>query len=338
MGKNILITTAGGSGIYPFIEAAKTSKYDINLVLTDASEIAGALYEVEKSYVVPPVNDKNYLCVLKEIIKKEKIQYFISLLDEELIFLADKDLGVKTLMPSKEALLNTWDKIKTYQNCPEFFSQTWILNETLNLKEIWKQKPILLKPALSRGGRGIIIPEDFEELEFYAKRFIKKSIPYLIQKFVEGKEYNVSTLHDKEGNLIYAISRWKFEKRLIKSGSKASVVEKNEEVINFALQVLKKLGLTYGFNNVEVIQNEKGIFLLEVNGGRIAAQDMNIVKSGVNFLDIFIDIVDNKKVTPPEIKEGMCNIKTSRDIWVEFKEIENKKRTLNEYLNSCSSS
>jgi carbamoylphosphate synthase large subunit len=335
--KNLLVTTAGGSGIYPIIESVKSSKYNINLVLVDASEIAGALYEVDKSYIIPPVNDKNYLCVLEKILKKEKIEYFISLLDEELIFLADKKIPAKTLIPKKESLINTWDKIKTYKKAKKFFAKTWILSNEVDLREIWKQNPILLKPALSRGGRGIIIPEDFEEFEFYAKRFIKKQIPYLIQKFVKGKEYNISTLHDKKGNLIYAISRWKFEKRVIKSGSKASVIEYNQKVIDFALDVLKELDLNYGFNNVEVIENSDGIFLLEVNGGRIAAQDMNIVKAGINVVDLFIDIVDEKEILPIKVNDGMCNIKTSRDIWVEFEKIEDKKRILDEYINSCGS-
>jgi len=342
---NLLITTAGGSGIYPSIEAVKSSKYNINLVLVDASEIAGALYEVEKSYIIPPVDDENFFCVLEEIIKKEKIEYFISFLDEELNILAknrDKldKMNIKYLIPSYESLIASWDKRLTLKKLKDFFPETYILDKDLDLKKVWKRlnSKVLLKPALSRGGRGIIIPEEFDEFEFYANKFIKKEIPYLIQKFLEGKEYNITTLYDKKGNLIYAIPRWKFEKRIIKSGSKASVIVENDNVVNFALNALKKMNLEYGFNNVEVIENEEGIFLLEINAGRIAAQDMNIVKAGVNYIDLFIDIVNNKPIDKIKIKTGVCNIKTSRDIWVNFEDIENKKRIYNEIVNNCSTS
>jgi len=335
---NLLVTTAGGSGIYPIIEAVKSSKYNISLILVDGSELAGGLYEGYKSYKIPFVNHKKYFCYLNKIIKKENINYMISLLDEELNEISGK-LNVKTLIPSKKSLLYAWDKRKTLKVCKEYMSKSYILDKSLDLRQIYNElKTVLLKPALSRGGRGIIIPEDFEEFVFYTQRFLKKNIPYLIQEFVTGKEYNITTLHNKNSNLIYAIPRWKFEERVIKSGSKASVIEKNDEVVKFALDVLKKMDLEYGFNNVEVIQNDEGIFLLEVNAGRIAAQDMNIVKAGVNIVDLFIDIVNDKEITPIKPKLGICNIKTSRDIWVDFNDIENKKKEYNEIVDSCSSS
>ncbi|WP_457564440.1 ATP-grasp domain-containing protein [Caminibacter sp.] len=342
---NLLVTTAGGSGIYPVIEAVKSSKYDINLVLVDASKIAGALYEVDKSYIIPMVSEKEFFCVFKEIIKKEKITHLLSFLDEELNFLATKKdeldkLEVKHLIPNLSPLLKTWDKIETFKSLKEYMPKSFILEENLDLKKIWEELNgnLLLKPALSRGGRGIIIPEDFEEFEFFAKKFLKKQIPYLISKFIQGKEYNITTLFDKDGNVVYAIPRWKFEERIIKSGSKASVIVENKKVVNFALEVLNKIGLNYGFNNVEVIENDEGIFLLEINGGRIAAQDMNIVKAGVNFVDLFIDIVENRKLTKVTYKKGVCNIKTLRDIWVDFEDIEKKEREYEKNLNSCRSS
>jgi len=337
--KNLLVTTAGGSGVYPTIECVKNSKYKINLILADASELAPALYEGFKSYKMPLVSKNEYMCVLEEIIKRENIEYIMTPLDEELNFLADKDLKVKHLIPKKEPLLDCWDKRRTFNKLKDLMPKGYILSSELNLKEVFeKLYPLLLKPALSRGGRGIIIPEDFEEFEFYAKRFIKKSIPYLVQKLIKGKEYNITTLHDKKGNLIYAIPRWKFEKRVVKSGSKASVIVENERVVDFALNVLKRLDLEYGFNNVEVIENDEGIFLLEVNAGRIAAQDMNIVKAGVNYVDLFIDIVDDKDVIFPKYKLGICNLKSLRDIWVDFSEIKKKERVYEEIFNSCRTS
>ena len=344
---NLLATTAGGSGIYSVIEAVKSSKYKdkIKLVLVDANSIAGALYEVERSYIVPTVNKKEFFCVLKKIIKKENINYMLSLLDEELNFLSTKideikQLGVKTLIPNHTSLLNSWNKIETFKRCNEYMPKSFILDSSIDLRRIWNELDgkVILKPAIGRGGRDIILPEDFEEFEFFTKKFIKKQTKYLIQKFIKGKEYNITSLHNKNGEVVYAISRWKFEDRIIKSGSKASVIEENDSAIEFALSILKKMNLEYGFNNVEVIQNSDGIFLLEVNGGRIAAQDMNIVKAGVNYIDFFIDIVDNKEIKKPKIKFGVCNIKTLRDIWVDFDDITKKVLEYEENFNSCSSS
>jgi carbamoyl-phosphate synthase large subunit len=344
---NLLVTTAGGSGIYSAIEAVKSSKYKdrINLILVDSNELAGALYEVKKSYVLPMVSDDKYFCVLQEIIKKENVTHMISLLDEELNFLSDKveildKMGVKTLIPNSQSLINSWDKSKTYEICKKFMPKTYILDGNIDIKLIWDEFKgrLLLKPATSRGGRGIIIPEDIEELNFFANRFIKQKKVYLVQKLIEGKEYNITSLHSKKGEVIYAVSRWKFEKRVIKSGSKASVIVNSPSTVNFALKILKKMNLEYGFNNIEVIENDEGIFLLEVNAGRIAAQDMNIVKAGINYVDLFIDVVDNNSVVKPSIKYGVCNIKTSRDIWVDMQDIERKVLEYEKNINNCGSS
>ena len=344
---NLLITTAGGSGIYPSIEAVKSSKYKdrIKLVLVDASSIAGALYEVDRSYIVPMVDEEEFFCVLTDIIKKERINYMLSFLDEELNFLSTKldalaSLGVRTLIPDHSALMRSWNKIATFKVCGAYMPKSYILDGNLDLGAIWEEfgGAVLLKPATGRGGRDIVVPEDFEEFAFFAGRFVEKKRDYLVQKLIQGKEYNVTSLHDMHAEPLYAIPRWKFENRLIKSGSKASVIESNDAVVEFALDILKKMHLEYGFNNVEVIQNEEGIFLLEVNAGRIASQDMNIVKAGVNYIDLFIDIVDGKEIEKPTPKLGVCNIKTARDIWVEFEDIQKKVAEYEESFDRCRTS
>ena len=75
--------------------------------------------------------------------------------------------------------------------------------------------------------------------------------------------------------------------------------------------------------------------MLEVNAGRIAAQDMNIVKAGINIVDLFIDIVEDRKIEKVIPKIGICNIKTSRDIWTNIDIITKKTKEYNEIANSC---
>ena len=340
--KRLLVTTAGGSGVYPTIEAVKSSRYEVALTLVDGSELAGALYEVKEGAVVPFVDDGRYFCVMERLIRERKIEYLMAPLDEELLLLSRhrawlEGLGVKALLPDEEGMRATWDKIETYRRLGDMMPESYILGEVDDPKALYERLEgrVLLKPALSRGGRGIVVPEDEEEFLFYFRRFKRKKVPYLIQKLVEGREYNITTLHEPNGRLVYALARWKFEGRLIKSGSKASVLLENPRVEAFALKTLARLGLESGFNNVEVIENEEGIYLIEVNGGRIAAQDMNIVKAGVNYIDLMFDILDGRPVETPKVAYGMCNLKTSRDIWVHYDEIEKMRERYRENLDRC---
>ena len=68
-------------------------------------------------------------------------------------------------------------------------------------------------------------------------------------------------------------------------------------------------------------------YLIEVNGGRTAAQDMNIVASGINITDCMISILKGREVTPIEHpKDGLVSLKVRMDIITEMKDIESVKK------------
>ena len=87
---NILITSAGRrTQLIKYFQ--ETLKNQGNIVAVDCDNTAPALYVVDKSYIVPRVDDPNYIDKLKEIVEKEKIKAIISLLDPELSLLTEKN-------------------------------------------------------------------------------------------------------------------------------------------------------------------------------------------------------------------------------------------------------
>ncbi|MFW6030810.1 MAG: carbamoyl phosphate synthase, partial [Halanaerobiales bacterium] len=56
--------------------------------VTDCSEFAPALYDADKYFIVPRIEDQNYIDVILNICKENRIKAVLSLIDPELSLLA----------------------------------------------------------------------------------------------------------------------------------------------------------------------------------------------------------------------------------------------------------
>lgn len=110
----ILVTGAGGSAAFNFVDAIRQSKEKFHIVGTDMKRYHLELLDVDKKYIVPGVSDPDYVEKMNEIIKQEKIDFIHPQPDIEVAFLskhADK-LQAKTFLPSAQAVENCHDKMK----------------------------------------------------------------------------------------------------------------------------------------------------------------------------------------------------------------------------------
>lgn len=336
-----LITPGGGPGILPEISALRRShRIDAKIILADANAAVGNLYlpEVDAVYRLPPCSDAEFIPSLLRLIEREDIRYMYSGLDEELPILsrnrdAMEALGCKILVPPPEALECALDKLSMWERLHGKIPmpRTFALDVDLDPDAVYQALDgrAVIKVADWRGGRLIFIPEDREEFDVFIRRARRIATEtgrrFLVQRFLSGTEFNVTTLHDRDCRVVYAVCRRKFEDRLIKSTTTAAVIERRDDVIEVALKTLEHLGLMPGFNNVEIIVDaaDKLPYLLEVNGGRTAAQDENIVAAGINIAELLIDILDGRAVqSVPHPADGLCSLKIRRDVIVPMQRIE----------------
>ena len=147
----------------------------------------------------------------------------------------------------------------------------------------------------------------------------------MAQELIHGDEFNVSMLHDAGGEALYAVSRRKFESREVKSSTTAALIERNQPVIDQALEVVRAMGLYPGFNNVEaIVSSEDGrVYFIEVNGGRAAAQDMNLVAAGVPMMGMLVALAEGGCPAPvPHPPDGTAILKIRRDVVVDWADIQ----------------
>lgn len=316
--------------------------------MVDSNPASGNLFlpEVGARYCIPPCGASNFLDAILKLIEQEGIEFLYSGLDEEMPVLARnrgaiEAAGCQLLLPCAESLEQALDK-RAAQSRLEgkvVMPHCRYLDDEFDAGAFYDEVngDVMIKANASRGGRYIYVPEDRDEYDFVLGRvgrlMREQGLEFMAQEMIRGAEYNVSSLHDVTGEQIYAVSRRKFESRVIKSTTTAAAIERCDEVIEPAMAAVRALGLTRGFNNVELIvsSTDGRPYFIEVNGGRTAAQDMNLVASGINISELMIDILRGEPVAPiPHPPDGISTLKIRRDVIVNYADIENMSAPLDE--------
>ena len=218
---NILILSAGTRNkIVEYFVRTIAGKG--NVVATDMSSLAPAIYEADKYYIVPKMTEPEYLDVIFDICKKEKISGVLSLIDPELSLLAQnekkfEDIGVKVIGSSYELCEMSLDKYemflwlnrngyncaKSYMDKEEFYKD--IDNETITY-------PVFVKPA--RGSASIAISKvyDKETLEL----LFAHDEGLMIQEFLNGQEIGADVYIDMlSGEIVSIFTKIKIKMILI---------------------------------------------------------------------------------------------------------------------------
>lgn len=338
---NILLTP-GGIPLVPAMLASfqRSTRYKTRVIVADCNPASGHLFSslVDARYTIPPITAANYIETMIRLIRKEKIAFWLSLLDIEQPLLAEhvreiEETGCILLRKPLPQFCNALDKSFVYKqlmdkiNMPAMF----FMDSEFNAKKVWSDLngELIIKVCNSSGARNIFIPEDYDEYNFYIKKAKKHTDKtgalFVIQEIIKGDEYNTSMLHDKEGKYIYAVSRRKFEKRIIKNTTIAAAVEINSDVIGQSLEIVNCLSLFPGLNNIETIVShaDHKPYFIEINAGRTAAQDMNLIAAGINITDLLIDLALDKPCTQlAHPANGTAILKVLSDVVVSLQDVQ----------------
>ena len=190
---NILILSAGTRNkVVQYFKKALSGKGLV--IATDCSNLAPAIYDADKYYIVPRMTDDGYLDVILDICKNEKITGVLSLIDPELSLLSEnvekfESVGTRVIGSSYELCERSLDKYemykwlvengykcaKSYMDKNEFFAD--LDNKTAKF-------PVFVKPA--RGSASISISKvtDRETVDL----LFAHEDGLMIQEFLDGQE------------------------------------------------------------------------------------------------------------------------------------------------------
>ena len=265
---NILITSVGRRT--QLLKYFKKELHGIgNLVAVDCSNLAPALYIADKHYIVPRIDDPNYINIIKDICRKEKIVAILSLIDPELSLLAKqteefKEIGVTTIVSPYEACELWLNKYATTKFCkengfkfPKTYNTFSDFEDALENKEI--DFPVFIKPQKGSASLNINKAKNMEQ----TKIIFESSEDMIIQEFLDGQELGIDVYVDMISKEVVSI--FIKEKTVMRAGEtdKGKSI-KSKILFKMIEDLVTKAGLI-GPIDIDVFNVDGEYYISEIN-------------------------------------------------------------------------
>lgn len=264
---NFLILSVGTRN--KVVQYFKKTFRDGKIVATDCSEIAPALFEADKYYIVPRITADGYLDVILDICKKEQIDGVLSLIDPELNLLAKNhklfdDASVKIIGSSFELCERSLDKFKMYNwlkdhgyNCAKSYMERDAFYADLEKGKI--SYPVFVKPACGSASIAISKAFDKETVDLLCTH----SEGMMIQEFLKGQEIGADVYIDMISKKVVSIFTKK--KIVMRAGETDKAVSFKEPKL-FALvqKFVEESGFT-GQIDIDIFDIDGEYYISEVN-------------------------------------------------------------------------
>lgn len=265
---NILILAAGTRN--KVVQYFKKSFDGKGLVIaTDTSELAPAIYEADKYYIVPPINHIDYLDIIFDICKKENINGVLSLIDPELSLLAKNvkrfnEIGTTVIGSSYELCEMSLDKMQMFRwlqdhnyNCADSWDD---INEFFGAIEKGEASyPVFVKPYKGSASINITKAYDKETVEL----LFSHDEHLMVQQFLNGQEIGADVYIDMISGEVVSI----FTKKKIKM--RAGETDKAVSFKDSRLfELLERFVVEAGFRgqiDIDIFDIDGEYYISEVN-------------------------------------------------------------------------
>ena len=264
---NFLILSCGTRN--KVVQYFKRTFKDGKIVATDCSEIAPALFEADKYYIVPRITADGYLDVILDICKKEQINGVLSLIDPELNLLAKNhklfdDACVKIIGSSFELCERSLDKFKMYNwlkehgyNCAKSYMDRDAFYADLEKGKI--SYPVFVKPACGSASIAISKAQDRETVDLLCSH----SEGMMIQEFLKGQEIGADVYIDMISKKVVSIFTKK--KIVMRAGETDKAVSfKEPKLFSLIQKFVEESGFT-GQIDIDIFEIDGEYYISEVN-------------------------------------------------------------------------
>lgn len=268
----------------------KTMGDNGKIVATDISVTAPAIYMADKYYIVPRIDNDNYIPTILDICKKEEIQAVTTLIDPEIMILAEhrkefEEIGVEVLAPYKETAELCFDKFRMFQYLKEKNIRTVLtygdiesFEEGIAKKEI--DFPVFVKPRRGSGSVGARKITNMDDL----KDAMLEDSSLIIQEFMgDALDIDADIYVDTISNDAVALfSKRKLETKI--GGASKTVSFKDEKLNQFASKALE----VFKFNgpiDMDLWCKDGEYYLSEINP-RFGGGYLHAYGAGVDFIKL----------------------------------------------------
>lgn len=240
-----------------------------NVIAADMSELAPAIYEADRYYIVPRMTDSGYLNEIFSICRKEKIDGVLSLIDPELSLLAEhKDdflqIGVTVIGSDYARCEMSLDKFRMFRwlsdagyACAKSYIDKAAFFEALDRGEI--HFPVFVKPALGSASISISKVYDRETVDL----LFAHEDGLMIQEFLHGQEIGADVYIDMlSGEVVSIFTKKKLKMRAGETDKAVSF--KDEKLFDLIVKFVKEAGFS-GQIDIDIFDIDGTYYFSEVN-------------------------------------------------------------------------
>ena len=297
---NILILSAGTRNkVVQYFKKELAGKGTV--VATDCSNLAPAIYDADKYYIVPPMAQDGYLDVILDICKKEKIDAVLTLIDPEISLLAEnldkfKALGTTPIVSDFDKVEMCFDKFKMYE---------FLINNGFKTAKSYVDKesfyadldagkitfPVFVKPVKGSASININKVTSKEEVEV----LFTLCDNLMIQEFMNGTEYGADCYIDMlSGETVAIFTKQKIKMRAGETDKSVSV--KDEKLFELIKKFIKTAGFK-GIIDIDIFDVDGEYYISEVNP-RFGGGYPHAYECGVNVPKLICENISGRENAP----------------------------------------
>lgn len=305
----ILLTGIGGPGAPGMIKCYKNNgERNVRIIGVDMNENAAGKGLVDAFYTVPKAKSPDFIQVVFEICKKEKVDVVVPIVTKELdSFSKNKkifeNIGTKvSVMPEEQlAIVNDKGNLLDAMREKNLPTAKYIMVDTVDelfsaIEKLgYPQKAVCIKATDGNGSRGIRmldVPENdykrffsdkpdshYVSFEYLKKIFTGREIPRLmVMELLPGAEYSVDVIANECGPLAMVCRNGI---KVVSSNQVECIIEDNKDVLDLCRRVIKAFGLVGQFGFDLKCNAEGTPFVLEINP-RLTAGIVACAAAGCN--------------------------------------------------------
>ncbi|MCQ2200478.1 MAG: ATP-grasp domain-containing protein [Bacteroidales bacterium] len=298
---NILCCNAGRRG--RFVQDVRTTLNGSGKVIaTDNWSVAPAIFMADVQYVVPKINDPNYINEVLNICQKEDIKAVLTCIDPEIELLAANrekfiSKGILPLCPSPKSAHLCFDKYEMYKYLRDNGINTVLtysnMEEFLSGYEKGDMAfPVFIKP---RSGSGSVGAQKIMTMDDLKLKFAEGKYDYIIQEFMNCEDFDADAYIDcisKE--LIAVFSKKKIETRI--GGASKTISFKDEKLFDFVKKIVPLFDFA-GAVDMDFFYKDGVYYLSEINP-RFGGAYLHAYGAGVDFIQYIVNNINGKANTP----------------------------------------
>lgn len=288
---NILILSAGTRN--KLVQYFRRELQGKGLVIaTDCSDLAPAIYDADKYYIVSRITAPGYLDEILEICKKEQISGVLSLIDPELSLISEnremfEAVGTTVIESSYELCEMSLDKMAMYNwltkhgyKCAKSYLDKEKFFADVEARKI--TYPVFVKPYKGSASISISKVYDKETVEL----LFAHEDDLMIQEFLDGQEIGADVYIDmKSGEIVSIFTKKKIKMRAGETDKAVSF--KDEKLFDLIKKFVSEAGYRAQID-IDIFDIDGEYYISEVNP-RFGGGYPHAYESGVNHMKLIVE-------------------------------------------------